>query len=81
MDDICFHCGGAVEGDGIEHRGKVFCSDECCDEFEDELTTNGEPDPDDLDDEDFEVDDLEFDEDAENFDEDYDDDDLDDRDF
>ncbi len=40
----CDYCGAAIEGDGIRHRQRVFCSDECCEALEDELLDHGEPD-------------------------------------
>ncbi len=45
----CAYCGGLVEDQGIRHRRKLFCSDECCEAFEDEFMRRGEPDPVDLD--------------------------------
>lgn len=46
----CDHCGQEIEdGDGIRHRRRLFCSDECCEAFEDEFLTSGEPDEVDLD--------------------------------
>jgi len=39
-----------VENEGIRHRRRLFCSDECCEAFEDRFMENGEPDDLDLDD-------------------------------
>jgi len=55
--NACAQCGLEIESKGIHFRGKVFCSDECCEEFEAEMADNGDPDMDDLDD-DFDPDDL-----------------------
>jgi hypothetical protein len=59
---VCAQCGIEIEGKGINFRKQVFCSDECCDEFEEEFNANGEPDLEELDDESlepgFEEDDL-----------------------
>jgi hypothetical protein len=93
MGNQCFQCGADIDGEGIEHRGKVFCSDECCEEFEDELTVNGAPDLDELEDEeaydeedDFDDDDFDeeemsgddYDGDYDDYSDDYGDDDSDD---
>jgi hypothetical protein len=67
----CAKCGMEIEGKGITFRGNVFCTDECCEEFEAEFAVKGGPDEDDLDEDDFDED---FDED--DFDEDDDEDDL-----
>ncbi len=45
----CDYCGAAIEVDGIRHRQRLFCSDECCEAFEDELLEHGEPDAAELD--------------------------------
>lgn len=63
---VCSQCGTEIEGKGIHFRDRVFCSDECCDEFEEQFVDSGEPDMDDLEleddiDEDFEEDDLGYD--------------------
>ena len=47
---LCDNCGKEMEDDDIRHRRQVFCSDECCEEFEDRFLENGEPDELDLDD-------------------------------
>ena len=42
----CTYCGAEIEGEGIRHRRRLFCSDECCEAFEDEfLDHGGLPDP------------------------------------
>jgi hypothetical protein len=74
---VCSQCGSEIEGKGIHFRDRSFCSDECCDEFEEEFVASGEPDLDELEediDEDFDDDDLGYD----NGDSDSDDDFLDD---
>jgi len=74
----CAQCGGEVDGEGIRHRGRLFCSDECCEEFEEDFLTRGEPGVEELDgddDDDFDEDDLDIDEDDD--DGDFVDDDID----
>jgi len=75
----CHQCHLEILDDGIEHRRRQFCSDECCELFEDLFMLRGEPDPqdlaeaeEDLDGADLDADDLD--------DEDLDADDLDDQD-
>lgn len=63
---ICDQCGQEIEEGGIRHRRRLFCSDECCEEFEDAFMSNGEPDDLDLDDDD--LDDLDPLEDADDLD-------------
>lgn len=58
---VCSQCGIEIEGKGIHFRARVFCSDECCEEFEDLFSKVGEPDLESLDednDEDFDEEDL-----------------------
>lgn len=58
---VCSQCGIEIEGKGIHFRDREFCSDECCEEFEDEFSKLGEPDLESLDednDEDFDEEDL-----------------------
>jgi len=44
MSVICFQCGIEIEeGTGIRHRSRLFCSDQCCDRFEEEFAAAGEP--------------------------------------
>ncbi len=43
--EVCAQCGREIEGLGILFQGRHFCSDECCEEFEELLLVNGEPDP------------------------------------
>ena len=62
---ICTYCGAEMENEGIRHRNRLFCSDECCEAFEDEFLVHGEPDLADLDDE---TEDKPFDLDDETFD-------------
>ena len=54
----CVHCGNEIDSKGIHFRGKTFCSDECCEEFEAELVDKGGPEMVDLADDDFEPEDL-----------------------
>lgn len=44
----CHQCRTEILDDGIEHRRRLFCSDECCEQFEDLFMVRGEPDPQDL---------------------------------
>ena len=46
---VCAQCGIEIEGKGIHFRDQVFCSDECCEEFEDEFSASGEPELEELD--------------------------------
>lgn len=69
---ICAQCGMDIDGTGIRHRGRLFCGDECCETYEEEFLTKGEPGLHELDDDLDE--DLDFDED-ELEDEDLEDDD------
>ena len=55
----CSRCGSEIEGKGILFRKRNFCSDECCEEFEEDFQTKGEPQVDDLGDDD--TDDLDDD--------------------
>jgi len=75
---ICTRCGVEIEEAGLTHRKRLFCSDECCETWEDEFHKSGEPDAEDLNAEDLEEDvldddDLDFDEDSDFEDEDDDD--------
>lgn len=49
----CAQCGIDIEGQGIHYRGRNFCSDECCEEFEADFASTGEPDDADLSADDF----------------------------
>jgi len=40
---VCSQCGKEIEGQGIQFRGRAFCGDECCDEFEVEFAAASEP--------------------------------------
>ncbi len=78
---ICSQCGADIDGTAIRHRGRLFCSDECCETHEEEFLTKGEPGLDELDEEldedlDFDEDELE-DEELEDDDDDFDIDDDD----
>ena len=58
--NVCVRCGVEIESKGIHFRGKVFCSDECCEEFEAEAADKSEPVIAELVDEDLELDDNEL---------------------
>ncbi len=49
---VCTQCGVEIESKGIHFRGHVFCSDECCEEYEAEFADKDEPAIDELVDED-----------------------------
>jgi hypothetical protein len=79
---ICSQCGADIDGTSIRHRRRLFCSDECCETFEEEFLTKGVPGRDELDaepgvDVDFDEDDLEDGELEEEDDSDLDEDDDD----
>ncbi len=40
---VCSRCGVEIESKGIHFRNKVFCSDQCCEEFEAEAADKSEP--------------------------------------
>jgi hypothetical protein len=46
---VCAQCGKEIEGVGVQFRNRVFCGDECCDEFEAEMSEDVEIPLDDLD--------------------------------
>ena len=48
--DACSQCGKEIDGKGVQFRDRVFCSDECCDEFEEELLAKDALSIEDLDD-------------------------------
>jgi len=74
---ICAYCGGELGETEIRHRRRLFCSDECCEAFEDSFLVRGEPDPTDLAEGEVVDDDLDLD--AEDLDDDeLEDDELDD---
>ncbi len=58
---VCTQCGVEIEGKGIHFRNHVFCSDECCEEYETEFADKDEPVIDELVDEDSESEDLDED--------------------
>lgn len=41
--NVCTQCGVDIENKGIHFRNNVFCSDECCEEFEAEMADKSEP--------------------------------------
>ena len=45
---ICAHCDQEFEGKGVNRHGKLFCSTECCDDFELDLSSEEDPDLEDL---------------------------------
>lgn len=55
--NVCARCGVEIESKGIHFRNKVFCSDECCEEFEAEAADKSEPVMDELVDDDLGPDD------------------------
>jgi hypothetical protein len=68
---ICAQCGVKIENKGIHFRNRVFCSDECCENFEAEFADKGMPVIDELLDDGLVTDDLEeIDEDALEFEDD-----------
>lgn len=69
---ICSQCGADIDGTGIRHRGRLFCSDDCYETFEEEFLTKGEPGVHELDedlDEDLAFDEDDLDEDEDELDE------------
>ena len=70
---VCARCGKEIEEQGVLFNKRRFCSDECCEEFEEMLLDGGGPEPEDLD---FEAE-AEADVDEDDLDEDLDLDDLD----
>jgi len=54
----CIQCGVEIEGKGIHYQGRSFCSDECCEEFDEKFVASVEPKMDELDGDDFEDEDL-----------------------
>jgi hypothetical protein len=49
---VCTQCGVEIESKGIHFRNLVFCSDECCEDYEAEFADKDEPVIDELVDED-----------------------------
>jgi len=78
---LCAQCGSEIEVRPIAYHGRMFCSDECCETFDQDFALKGGPGDDDLDD-DLEAD-YEDDFDEDDFDEDlgYKDDDEEEFDF
>ena len=77
----CAQCGADIEGEGLVFRGRTFCGDECCEEFQDGFVDDSEPsldelDEDDFDDDDFDDDDLGYRDDDDDFEDDDDEDDF-----
>ena len=46
---VCTQCGAEIEDSGIQFRGHVFCSDPCCEEYENDFQEKDEPGIDELD--------------------------------
>ena len=76
---VCTKCGAEIESKGIHFRNNVFCSDECCEEFEAEAADKSEPVIAELVDDDLELDDDDLgyrdgdgDDDADPLDDDFD---------
>ena len=40
---VCAQCGKEIEDKSIVFRKRIFCSDECCEEFEEVFLKKGEP--------------------------------------
>ena len=59
---VCAKCGVEIASKGIHFRNHVFCSDECCEEYDAEFAEKGEPVIDELLDDDLLSDDLDDDE-------------------
>ncbi|MFH1843174.1 MAG: hypothetical protein ABIF77_08190 [bacterium] len=55
----CTWCGAEITEEGVGYKGRLFCSDECCEQYQDDLEKNGEPNPEELE-QDFIADDLEI---------------------
>ena len=55
--NMCAWCGAEITNEGVGYQNQLFCSDECCEEYQDDLVKNGEPNPEDLE-KDFNADDL-----------------------
>lgn len=49
---VCNKCGKEIEEKGIHFRGQLFCSDECCEEYEKEFQDKDEPELDKLEEDD-----------------------------
>jgi len=58
---VCAQCGVEIESKGIHFRNHVFCSDECCEDYEAEFADKDEPVIDELVDEDLVSDDIDED--------------------
>ena len=74
--DECAWCSEEITGESVRFKNLVFCSAECCEEYQEDLARDDEPEPGDLDDDlsDEDLEDYDFDDDD---DEDLDDDLLD----
>jgi hypothetical protein len=56
---VCTQCGVEIKSKGIHFRGHVFCSDECCEEYEAEFADKDEPVIDELMEDDLESEEIE----------------------
>jgi hypothetical protein len=56
--NACAQCGAEIKSKGIHFRGKDFCSDECCEEFEARMVDKGVPALDELEKDDLDPEDL-----------------------
>lgn len=74
----CTQCGAVIEEAGIQYRGKFFCSDDCCEQYEQAFLDKDEPVLDELD---IEEDDIEITDEDLDFQEDDEEEDLLDDDF
>ncbi|MCP4292915.1 MAG: hypothetical protein GY780_13905 [bacterium] len=57
----CTECGAEIEETGVQYRGLSFCSDDCCEEYEQKQLDSDEPDLEDLDDEEDDLENLDED--------------------
>lgn len=59
--NACAQCGIEIESKGIHYRSRVFCGDECCEDFESRMADKGEPKLDELENDDLDPEDLDED--------------------
>ncbi len=52
---LCAQCGMEIENTGLQFRGRTFCGDECCEQFEKKFADTSEPGLAELKDEDLEI--------------------------
>jgi hypothetical protein len=63
--DECAWCSAEITGESVRFKNLVFCSAECCEEYQEDLASDDEPDPGDLEGElsDEDLEDYDFDDD------------------